>query len=1499
MSNVTLRTLGTGGAIAVGDLFLTRQGAGVVDVSVTGTQLRAFLAAGTFPAANLTGTTLAASIVNSSLTSVGTLAGLTVTAAITGSVTGNAGTATALQNPRTINGVSFDGTSNITVTAAAGALTGITLSATVVNSSLTSVGTLVNLTVTNPITGSVTGASGSTTGNAATATALQNPRTINGVSFDGTSNITVTAAAGTLTGTTLNATVVNSSLTSVGTLLNPVFTNPNLGNVKDSQIAIVSAADATKVSLWDLSGMTTGVTATLSPLLTANAVLNIQPLVDASANFVMQNATSGQVFIGSNATIGGANSGIQYSNATTANRGQIKLHSYFAGASVAGVSTLTSRSGVVGTNTAVVAGQDYSKWTAQAGATTPGSAPISGTFAFKANTVNSLTVTSDFHIALTNLAGTLGDRLTLGSEGDLTVTGTIAASNFSGSSSGTNTGDQTNITGNAGTATALQNPRTINGVSFDGTSNITVTAAAGTLTGTTLNATVVTSSITTLGTSASLPGNPTTTTQAAEDNSTSVATTAYVDRNNTAQTLYVSKAGSDTTGTGSINAPYLTIQKAATVIGSAASNAEFNDATKRLYRVIVDGGVYTETVTFGTRPFVDLDLRSAMITGDVIVHYDQGAIFGAGLNAPKFCIMGDDLRPQVGLSPVTGVTGNVRIQSTSGSSIIFNLMIKNTGVTGNITAEETTGGGFLLGCFLERMTYGGDVKCLGAGSAVTLYAQNCNYSGSNSLGGVLNALVYQISNARFNRPVVTNIGNSGSRWFNTQFVAGANDFTGATQTVSADANSIESFDANVPSPGGTTFTRLDTFRGIGGTALVNQGGTGQTSFTDGQLLIGNTTGNTLAKSTLTAGSGVSIVNGNGTITIAATGSGGSVTSIDVSGGTTGLTTSGGPVTTSGTITLAGTLAVANGGSGATTAAGARTNFGLGTIATQDANNVSITGGTITGMPTPTAGSDVATKSYVDAATAGLSQKQSVRVIATTNQVGVYLNGAAGVGATFAYTALGTDTIDGVALLLNDRVAFDGQTSSFQNGIYKVTTLGVGATAGILTRVTDYDQSAEIQEGTYFVVEEGTSFAGTLWMLTSASSPTVGTDPITFTELSVAPQTLTFTGGVTGTGAGTIALTTITNANMTGAITSVGNATSLGSFSSASLAGALTDETGSGAAVFANSPTLVTPALGTPSALVGTNITGTAAGFTAGTVTTNANLTGAVTSVGNATSLGSFSSASLAGALTDETGSGAAVFATSPTLVTPALGTPSAVVLTNATGTASGLTAGTVTTNANLTGAVTSVGNATSLGSFTSANLAGALTDETGSGAAVFATSPTLVTPALGTPSALVGTNITGTAAGFTAGTVTTNANLTGAITSVGNATSLGSFSSANLSGALTDETGSGAAVFATSPTLVTPALGTPSALVLTNATGTPASLGLANATGLSLTTGVTGILPVPNGGTGVSTLTAHGVVIGNGTGAVNVTSAGTSGMVLVSNGAGADPAFQMLDGGGA
>jgi hypothetical protein len=82
-----------------------------------------------------------------------------------------------------------------------------------------------------------------------------------------------------------------------------------------------------------------------------------------------------------------------------------------------------------------------------------------------------------------------------------------------------------------------------------------------------------------------------------------------------------------------------------------------------------------------------------------------------------------------------------------------------------------------------------------------------------------------------------------------------------------------------------------TASNVTGTVAVGNGGTGQTTYTNGQLLIGNTTGNTLTKATLSAGTAISVTNGTGSISIANTGVTSIVagTGISISGGTGAVT----------------------------------------------------------------------------------------------------------------------------------------------------------------------------------------------------------------------------------------------------------------------------------------------------------------------------------------------------------------------------------------------------------------------------------------------------------------------------------------------------------------------------------------------------------------------------------------------------------------------------------
>ena len=147
--------------------------------------------------------------------------------------------------------------------------------------------------------------------------------------------------------------------------------------------------------------------------------------------------------------------------------------------------------------------------------------------------------------------------------------------------------------------------------------------------------------------------------------------------------------------------------------------------------------------------------------------------------------------------------------------------------------------------------------------------------------------------------------------------SGVLSITGTTNQITASASTGA---ITLSLPTSISATNL-TLSGLTANSFVRTGAAGLLTTTaaptNGQILIGST-GAAPVAATITQGTGITVTNGAGSITIS--GNTGTVTSVAVSGGTTGLTTSGGPVTTSGTITLAGTLAAANGGTGLNTSA---------------------------------------------------------------------------------------------------------------------------------------------------------------------------------------------------------------------------------------------------------------------------------------------------------------------------------------------------------------------------------------------------------------------------------------------------------------------------------------------------------------------------------------------------------------------------------------------------
>lgn len=110
---------------------------------------------------------------------------------------------------------------------------------------------------------------------------------------------------------------------------------------------------------------------------------------------------------------------------------------------------------------------------------------------------------------------------------------------------------------------------------------------------------------------------------------------------------------------------------------------------------------------------------------------------------------------------------------------------------------------------------------------------------------------------------------------------------------------------------------------------------------------------------------------------------------------------------------------------------------------------------------------------------------------------VYNNGAGGVGATLTAPGVGAFTTDGESPPLNARILVSFQASALENGIYDLTTIGDGITNAILTRSTDYDQTAEIQAGDRFIVLNGTLYGGFEFVQVEPAPIVIGVDDINF------------------------------------------------------------------------------------------------------------------------------------------------------------------------------------------------------------------------------------------------------------------------------------------------------------------------------------------------------------------------------------------------------------------
>lgn len=311
------------------------------------------------------------------------------------------------------------------------------------------------------------------------------------------------------------------------------------------------------------------------------------------------------------------------------------------------------------------------------------------------------------------------------------------------------------------------------------------------------------------------------------------------------------------------------------------------------------------------------------------------------------------------------------------------------------------------------------------------------------------------------------------------------------------------------------------------TSLAGYNTNGIITQTAADTFVGRTITGTADKITVTNGDGVS---GNPTLTVASTYTGqntivttGTLTSGALGSGFTAVTAPlGGTGQTSYSIgdilyaSASNVLSKAIGNTSATINFLSQTGDGMASAApiwktptqtTASLNNMvgdSGAGGTKGLVPAPSAG-DASAGKFLKAdgtwALGGSSRSLTpCRVASTTHLSFTYANGTSGVGATLTAGSNGVNSIDGVSVVLGDRILVKDQSSPKENGVYQVSTEGTAMVTGIFTRVTEFDQDAEILIGTNVLIEAGATNVGTIWFESIAGPFTVGTDNIVFAKI---------------------------------------------------------------------------------------------------------------------------------------------------------------------------------------------------------------------------------------------------------------------------------------------------------------------------------------------------------------------------------------------------------------